>query len=89
MVYEYGIEFINFGFTWSRTHKDGTVLKSAIDHAITNKPNFINEYYQNEIDFSDHNMVCFKLNFKVPKLQKSITTSKENLEVIQNISEMN
>ena len=41
MVYESGLDFLNFGFTWSRTHKDGSVLKSAIDHAITNKPAFI------------------------------------------------
>ena len=71
------MDFLNFGFTWSRTHKDGSVLKSAIDHAITNKPAFINKHYQNEIDYSDHNMICVRLNFKVPKLQENITTFRD------------
>ena len=32
MIGEYGLEILNFGNTWYRSHKDGTVLKSAVDH---------------------------------------------------------
>ena len=38
MIGECGLEILNFGITWSRTHNDGTIKKSSIDQAITNKP---------------------------------------------------
>ena len=35
LVGECGLEIINFGMTWNRNHKNGNVLSSAIDHALT------------------------------------------------------
>ena len=42
IIAECGLDLINFGITWCRTHKNGNVLKSSIDHALTNKSKFIN-----------------------------------------------
>ena len=37
MVGELGLEILDYGVTWNRI-KNGSVVKSAVDHAITNKP---------------------------------------------------
>ena len=37
MIGECGLELLNFGITWSRTHSDGNTIMSAIDQAFTNK----------------------------------------------------
>merc|ERR1712025_28895 len=68
LIGELGLEIFNFGITWSRNHKNGNVLKSSLDHALTNKPKFINDFYKVDIDYSDHSMVCVDLKFVVPKI---------------------
>ena len=77
MVNEYGLEIIDFGYTWQRIPKNGTVFRSAIDHGMINKPSFIHEYYQTDVDYSDHNMICVKLNVKTPKSRENIITSRD------------
>ena len=38
-----------------------------IDHAFTNKPLHVHSYRKIEIDYSDHDLICVKLNWKVQK----------------------
>ena len=53
MVGELGLEILDYGVTWNRI-KNGSVVKSAVDHAITNKPQAIHNYYKEMIHYSDH-----------------------------------
>ena len=50
MIGENGLDIINFGTTWKRPNRD----ESAIDHALTNKPESIKDYQKIEILYSDH-----------------------------------
>ena len=77
MVGECGLEIINFGITWSRTHQDGNMLNSALDHALINKPTSVNDHYRIDIDYSDHSMICMDLNIEVPKLDNKIINSRD------------
>ena len=72
IVGECGLDLICFGITLRRIHKDGTVFESAIDHALTIKPAFIND-----IDYSDHNMINVELNIKIPKAKEVTTASRD------------
>ena len=77
MIGECGLKILNFGCTWSRTHKDGNVLMSAVDHALTNKPALINNYFMVVINHSDHNMICVDMNVRVPKPQENFITARD------------
>ena len=81
---ECGLELINFGITWSRSHKNGNVLRSSIDHALTNKPNFINDYFKIAIDYSDHSMIGVDLSIKVHKSQNNTITSRDLRKIRNN-----
>ena len=37
------------------------------NHGFTNKPLYVHSYYKTEIDYSDHDLICVKLNWKVQK----------------------
>ena len=71
MIGEYGLEILNFGNTWYRSHKDGTVLKSAVDHALINKTASVKNYFKTAINYSDHDMICVDLNVSIQKPKKS------------------
>ena len=68
-----GLDLLNFGITWSRSQENG----SALDHALTNKPEAIENYYKTDIDYSDHSLITVILNVKVPKLHDSISTARD------------
>ena len=84
IIGECGLEVFNFGVTWNRTHKDGNILKSSLDHALTNKPNGINDYYKTLVDFSDHSMISVDLKIKVPKQKAHKITSRDLRKVRNN-----
>ena len=84
MVGECGLEIINFGTTWSRTHQDGNMLKSALDHVLINKPTSVNDHYKLDIDYSDHCMICIDLNIEIPKLDNKIITSRDYRKIRAN-----
>ena len=77
MLGSHSLELINFGTTWRREHKDGKILSSAIDHAITNKLTLIKNYYKIDVNYSDHSLICVDLNLKIPKVQDGATTSRD------------
>ena len=81
---ECGLKLIKFGITWSRFHKNGNFLRSSIDHALTNKPKYVNDYSKIAIDYSDHSMISVDLNIKVPKLQNNTITSRDLRKIRSN-----
>ena len=54
-------------FRWTKLHGSFRV----------NKPAFINDYYQTDIDYSDHNMINVELNIKIPKAKEVTTASRD------------
>ena len=78
LIGECGLEVIDFGITFN-SNKNGEVISSALDHAITNKPIAINNYHKTFIDsdISDHYMISVDLNIKTPKLQEKVITSRD------------
>ena len=76
MIGECGLETLYFGITWSRTIKD-KIVKSAVDHGFTNKPNLINSHYKTPIDYSDHDMICVVLNMNIARLRTYTITSRD------------
>ena len=84
MIGESGLETINFGITWSRVHKNGNVMKSAIDHGLTNKPLPIKNHFKIPIDYSDHSMICVDMNIKVQKSGVSTTYCKDFRKIRKN-----
>ena len=66
MIGEYGLKLLNFGTTWSRQIKD-TNVESALDHAFTNKPLSVDNYFKNMIGYSDHSLICVDLKWDIPK----------------------
>ena len=81
---ERGLEIFNFGITWTRSHKDGNIQRSLLDHALINKQNGINDYYKSLVDFSDHSMICMDLNIKVHKQRAHTITSRDFRKVRNN-----
>ena len=65
LIGECGLEIISFGITYNGK-KNGEVINSALDHAITNKPRAINDHFKTLIDsnLSDHHMISVDLNIK-------------------------
>ena len=78
LIGECGLEIMDFGMTYNG-NKNGEVINSALDHAITNKPRAINNYYKTLIDanLSDHHMISVDLNIKTPKLQEKIIRARD------------
>ena len=78
MIGECGLELLNFGITWSRTHSDGNTIMSAIDQAFTNKAIAIHSCYKIPISYSDHSAICVNVNLsmKISKL-KDQTISRD------------
>ena len=77
LIGQCGLELLDFGITWSRNHKNGKVVKSAIDHALTNKPMSIKKYFKSEISYSDHSLICVDLRVHVAKTHKDTTISRD------------
>ena len=77
MIGECGLEILDFGYTWSRTYQNGNILKSGVDHALTNKPESINNHCMKLIDYSDHNMICVDLNVRIPKSKENYITARD------------
>ena len=78
IVGECGLEIIDFGITYNGK-KDGEIVISALDHAITNKPMSVREHRKTFIDesLSDHHMISVDLDVKTPKFQGGIVTSRD------------
>ena len=76
MIGNCGLEIYNFGFTWRRKKKN-IYVQSAIDHAFTNKPLNAHSCSKTEIDYSDHDLIYVKINWKVPKLPNIVTKSRD------------
>ena len=62
MIGECGLEALDYGITWCRNHKNGKILKSAIDHTLTNKIASIKNYFKTGISYSDHSLICVDIN---------------------------
>ena len=58
---------LDFGITWTRTHNQNKIKKSAVDHAFTNDIGLVHNYFKTQIDYSDHCMICVDLKTKLPK----------------------
>ena len=71
MISENGLDVIHFGKTFKRPNRE----ESALDHALTNKPEQIKDYQKIEIKYSDHDLIYVDLNVKVTRLKdfKNIT----------------
>ena len=51
-------------------------VQSAIVHAFTNKTLNAHSYSKTERDYSDHDLIHVKINWKVPKLPNIVTKSR-------------
>ena len=51
--------------------------ETAIDHALTNKPESIKDYQKIEIAYSDHDLIYVDLNIKVTKLKIIRTITRD------------
>ena len=81
MISENGLEVIHFGKTYlHRVNGE----ESAIDHAITNKPESIKDYQKIEISYSDHDLICVDLNVKVTKLKDINNITRDYRKVRSN-----
>ena len=76
MIGECGLELIEFGYTWSRTWKDGIITRSAIDQAFTNKPTAIKNYFKIPVSYSDHSLICVDLNLSIKISNSNNQTTK-------------
>ena len=66
MIGECGLQMLDFGITWNRIIE--SVLKeSAIDHALTNKPEAVKDHFKVKFHRSDHDLICVDVNFNVQK----------------------
>ena len=85
IIGECGLEIIDFGITYNGK-KDGEVVISALDHAITNKPVAVSEYRKTFIDdsLSDHHMISVDLNIMTPKFKGKIFTSRDYSKLRRN-----
>ena len=85
VIGECGLEIIDFGITYNGK-RDGEVLSSALDHAITNKPVAISDFYKTIIDesLSDHHMITVDLNVKTLKLQEKTNTARDYRKLRRN-----
>ena len=80
MIGENGLDVIHFGKTWKRPNREET----AIDHALTNKPESIKDYQKIEIAYSDHDLIYVDLNVKVAKLKDISTITRDYRKVRSN-----
>ena len=80
MIGENGLDVIHFGKTWKRPNREET----AIDHALTNKPESIKNYQKIEIAYSDHDLIYVDLNVKVTKLEDISTITRDYRKVRSN-----
>ena len=83
MISENGLEVMHFGKTFlHRVNKEET----AIDHAITNKPESIKDHQKVEIAYSDHDLIYVDLNVKVTKMKDSSTFTRDYRKLRSNKS---
>ena len=61
MIGENGLDVIHFGKTWKRPNREET----AIDHALTNKPESIKNYQKIEIAFIHNSLHLSYLTHKI------------------------
>ena len=66
------------GSTWNRKQE------SALDHALTNKPEAIKNYFKIQIDYSDYNLICVDMKINVQKIQKNSTTARDYRKIRSN-----
>ena len=83
MIGKCGLELYNFGITWCRKMKN-TLVQSALDHALTNKPQSVHSHFKTKIDYSDHFLICVNLKCEVPKFQTSIISSRDMRKLRKN-----
>ena len=83
MIGECGLELLDFGITWSRIIE--SVLKeSAIDHALTNKPEAVKDYFKVKFHRSDHDLICVDVKFNVQKIHRNSATTRDYRKVRSN-----
>ena len=83
MIGECGLELLDFGITWSRIIE--SVLKeSAIDHALTNKPEAVKDYFKVKLHRSDHDLICVDVKFNVQKIHRNSATTRDYRKVRSN-----
>ena len=78
-----GLSLIDFGITWRREHKDGSVHESAIDHGLINKPVHLIEATKKEVDYSDHSLIMMEVQCGIPRNHKSQTIHARDLRKIR------
>ena len=64
LIGECGLELMNYGITYSRII-ESVLRESALDHALTNKPEAIEDYFKVKINYSDHHLICVDVKCNV------------------------
>ena len=72
-----GLELLDYGITWQRIHKDGSIHNSALDHTFTNSPLHINSYKKVETGFSDHWAITAIINIHLQKAKVQNMESRD------------
>ena len=80
MISENGLDVIHFGKTFKRPNRK----ESAIDHALTNKPEQNKDYQKIEIKYSDHDLIYVDLNVKVTRLKDIDNITRDYKKVRSN-----
>ena len=69
-----GLQLISYGNTYCRIHKDGKVVQSALDHALTNNLKMVKDHFKIESGISDHAIIGLQLNVGMVKQTEKIIT---------------
>ena len=67
-----GLQLISYGNTYCRIHKDGKVVRSALDHALTNNLKMVKDHFKIESGISDHAIIGLQLNVGMVKQTEKI-----------------
>ena len=79
MIGELGLHLFHFGITWTRSQKDGTIKRSSIDQAFTNRISTIHSYHKIPISYSDHSAIYVnvKSNMRITNQSHQKTTTRD------------
>ena len=73
-----GLQHLDFGITFRREHKDGTVVQSSLDHAFVDNLERVKKHYVQPCTFSDHEAIVIELNWKAKKNQYRTEIMRRN-----------
>ena len=82
-ISNFGLSVIDFGITWKRTHLDGSVHESAIDHGLINKLVHLKTFAKREVDYSDHCMIMMEVQCGIPRNHSGEPTQSRDFRKIR------